>query len=81
MNGISSSNNDTVLFAEKRYEIKIFLLSSIYKITNEVHMKRTMNKHVSLLHNTNFFCRQIVMEGFHVIQERMLRLINDTVIT
>ena len=31
MNGISRSNNNTVLFAEKYYEMKIFLFSSIHK--------------------------------------------------
>jgi len=41
MNGISRSNNDTVLFAEKHYEMKIFLFSSKHKTEiNEVHNKK-----------------------------------------
>ena len=51
MNGIKSSNNDTGLFAEKHYEMKIFLFSSIPKTAiHEVHTKRTMNKHVSVIY-------------------------------
>jgi hypothetical protein len=60
MNGISLSNNDMVLFAEKHYEMKIFLFSSIHKIEiNEFHTKRTMNKDVSIIHNIDFFVAKL----------------------
>jgi hypothetical protein len=52
MNGIRLSNNDTVLFVEKHYEMKIFLFTSINKTAiHEVHMKRIKNKHISVIYN------------------------------
>ena len=65
MNGIRFSNNDTVLFVEKYYEMKIFLFSSIH-ITeiNEGDTKLTMNKHIREFRNTDRFLVQIIKEYF-----------------
>jgi hypothetical protein len=68
MNGISRSNNETVLFVETYYGMKIFLFSCIHiTAINEVDMKSTMNKHIREFRNIDYCSLQIVTEDVPVI--------------